>query len=83
VSKGAIKTNTTGFTPLEFGFGAKWLELLKEIAPTRGQLCRSPPVGCLCRTPREEPLADRRKSGISQTVAFMRQREKRVFSFNP
>jgi ABC-type uncharacterized transport system substrate-binding protein len=25
--------NTTGFTPLEFGFGAKWLELLKEIAP--------------------------------------------------
>ena len=25
--------NTTGFTPMEFGFGAKWLELLKEIAP--------------------------------------------------
>jgi hypothetical protein len=40
-------------------------------------------VGCSCQTPREEPLADRRKSGISQTVAFMRQREKRVFSFNP
>ena len=25
--------NITGFTPFEFGFGAKWLELLKEIAP--------------------------------------------------
>src|SRR5262249_45311146 len=25
--------NTTGFTPMEFGFGAKWVELLKEIAP--------------------------------------------------
>jgi len=25
--------NTTGFTPYEFGFAAKWLELLKEIAP--------------------------------------------------
>jgi putative ABC transport system substrate-binding protein len=25
--------NTTGFTPFEFGMSAKWLELLKEIAP--------------------------------------------------
>ena len=25
--------NATGFTPWEFGFGAKWLELLKGIAP--------------------------------------------------
>ena len=25
--------NATGFTSSEFGFGAKWLELLKEIAP--------------------------------------------------
>jgi putative ABC transport system substrate-binding protein len=25
--------NVTGFTYFEFGFGAKWLELLKEIAP--------------------------------------------------
>src|SRR5262245_22119648 len=25
--------NTTGFTPFEIGFSAKWLELLKEIAP--------------------------------------------------
>jgi putative ABC transport system substrate-binding protein len=25
--------NTTGFTSSEYGFGAKWLELLKEIAP--------------------------------------------------
>jgi putative tryptophan/tyrosine transport system substrate-binding protein len=26
--------NTTGFTQFEFGISAKWLELLKEIAPT-------------------------------------------------
>jgi hypothetical protein len=54
--------------------------------------CGAPPASfvsaaggsALCtRTPREECLADRRKSGISQTVAFMRRREKRVFSFNP
>jgi putative ABC transport system substrate-binding protein len=25
--------NTTGFTPMEYGVSAKWLELLKEIAP--------------------------------------------------
>src|SRR5262249_6443593 len=25
--------NVTGFTPWEYGFSAKWLELLKEIAP--------------------------------------------------
>src|SRR5262249_44827360 len=25
--------NVTGFSPVEFGFSAKWLELLKEIAP--------------------------------------------------
>jgi putative ABC transport system substrate-binding protein len=27
--------NMTGFTPFEYGIGAKWLELLKEIAPTK------------------------------------------------
>jgi putative tryptophan/tyrosine transport system substrate-binding protein len=26
-------SNATGFTPYEYGFGGKWLELLKEIAP--------------------------------------------------
>ena len=26
--------NITGFTPYEYGIGAKWLELLKEIAPS-------------------------------------------------
>jgi putative ABC transport system substrate-binding protein len=26
--------NATGFTSYEYGFGAKWLELLKEIAPS-------------------------------------------------
>src|SRR5262249_62278664 len=25
--------NATGFTPFEFGISAKWLELLKELAP--------------------------------------------------
>ena len=34
--------NTTGFTPFEIGFSAKWLELLKEIAPrvTRAAVIR-------------------------------------------
>src|SRR5215831_5110055 len=34
--------NTTGFSFFEFGFGAKWLELLKEIAPgvTRAAVLR-------------------------------------------
>jgi putative tryptophan/tyrosine transport system substrate-binding protein len=34
--------NTTGFTPMEYGFAAKWLELLKEIAPgvTRAAVLR-------------------------------------------
>jgi putative tryptophan/tyrosine transport system substrate-binding protein len=39
--------NTTGFTYFEFGFGAKWLELLKEIAPrvTRVAVLRDLTVG--------------------------------------
>jgi ABC-type uncharacterized transport system substrate-binding protein len=36
--------NTTGFTQFEFGLSAKWLELLKEIAPaiTRVAVIRDP-----------------------------------------
>jgi putative ABC transport system substrate-binding protein len=39
--------NVTGFTPMEFGFGAKWLELLKEIAPrvTRVAVLRDLTIG--------------------------------------
>jgi putative ABC transport system substrate-binding protein len=39
--------NTTGFMPMEFGFGAKWLELLKEIAPrvTRVAVLRDVTIG--------------------------------------
>ena len=39
--------NTTGFTPIEFGFGAKWVELLKEIAPrvTRAAVLRDLTIG--------------------------------------
>jgi putative ABC transport system substrate-binding protein len=38
--------NVTGFTPWEFGIGAKWLELLKEIAPsvTRVAVLRDPAI---------------------------------------
>jgi putative tryptophan/tyrosine transport system substrate-binding protein len=38
--------NATGFTPWEFGIGAKWLELLKEIAPgtTRVAVIRDPAI---------------------------------------
>jgi putative ABC transport system substrate-binding protein len=36
--------NATGFSPFEFGFGAKWLELLKQVAPrmTRVAVLRDP-----------------------------------------
>jgi putative tryptophan/tyrosine transport system substrate-binding protein len=39
--------NTTGFTNWEYGFGAKWLELLKEIAPrlTRVAVLRDLTIG--------------------------------------
>jgi putative tryptophan/tyrosine transport system substrate-binding protein len=39
--------NTTGFTPMEFGFSAKWVELLKEIAPrvTRVAVLRDLTIG--------------------------------------
>src|SRR5215468_9864106 len=38
--------NTTGFTPYEYGIGAKWLELLKQIAPsvTRVAVVRDPAI---------------------------------------
>ena len=36
--------NATGFTMFEYGIGAKWLELLKQIAPgvTRAAVLRDP-----------------------------------------
>jgi ABC-type uncharacterized transport system substrate-binding protein len=38
--------NATGFTPYEFAIGAKWLELLKELAPrmTRAAVIRDPTI---------------------------------------
>src|SRR5258708_3627715 len=38
--------NATGFTALEYGFGGKWLELLKAIAPgvTRAAVVRDPAI---------------------------------------
>ncbi len=38
--------NATGFTPFEYGIGAKWLELLKEVAPhvTRAAIVRDPAI---------------------------------------
>ena len=38
--------NTTGFTSFEYAIGAKWLELLKEIAPsvTRAAVLRDPTI---------------------------------------
>ena len=38
--------NITGFTPFEYGIGAKWLELLKQIAPsmTRVGVIRDPAI---------------------------------------
>jgi len=38
--------NTTGFTSYDYGIGAKWLEVLKEIAPnvTRAAIIRDPAI---------------------------------------
>jgi putative ABC transport system substrate-binding protein len=38
--------NVTGFTPFDYSIGAKWLELLKEIAPsvTRAGVIRDPAI---------------------------------------
>jgi putative ABC transport system substrate-binding protein len=38
--------NITGFTPFDYGIGAKWLEVLKEIAPntTRAAVLRDPNI---------------------------------------
>jgi putative ABC transport system substrate-binding protein len=38
--------NVTGFTAIEYGFGGKWLELLKEIAPgvRRAAILRDPAI---------------------------------------
>ena len=38
--------NATGFTPFEYGLSAKWLELLKEVAPsvTRAGVLRDPAI---------------------------------------
>jgi ABC-type uncharacterized transport system substrate-binding protein len=38
--------NVTGFTPYEFGIGGKWLELLKQIAPSvmRAAVIRDPTI---------------------------------------
>jgi putative tryptophan/tyrosine transport system substrate-binding protein len=38
--------NATGFTPFEYSIGAKWLELLKEIAPSvmRAAVLRDPTI---------------------------------------
>jgi putative tryptophan/tyrosine transport system substrate-binding protein len=38
--------NITGFTPFDYGIGAKWLEVLKEIAPntTRAAILRDPNI---------------------------------------
>ena len=38
--------NATGFTPFEFGVGAKWLELLKEVSPSmaRAAVIRDPAI---------------------------------------
>src|SRR5262249_59605223 len=37
--------NATGFMVFEYGIGGKWVELLKELAPsaTRGAVLRHPP----------------------------------------
>jgi hypothetical protein len=64
--KGLSETGYTGFVSLDFGMGAKWLEILKQIAPgvVRVAVLRDP------QTPGEvvswEPYKQRhRRSGSS------------------
>ena len=49
--------NATGFISFEYGIGAKWLELLKEIAPgvTRAAVLRDPAIAAGHRPVRRNP----------------------------
>ena len=57
--------NTTGFTAFEYAIGAKWLELLKEVAPgvTRARCCGIPPLPPASVS--SPPSRRRRRSGSS------------------
>ena len=50
--------NATGFIMFEYGMSAKWLELLKEIAPgvTRAAVLRDPAITCRDRPVRRHPV---------------------------
>ena len=54
---GAPGGNATGFTTFEYGMSAKWLELLKEIAPgvKRAAVLRDPAIACRDRPVRRNP----------------------------
>src|SRR5262249_43443290 len=41
--------NITGFTPFEYGIGAKWLELLKEVAPSVTRVAAGEKARCKSR----------------------------------
>ena len=57
--------NATGFTLFEYGIGAKWLELLKEIVPsmTRVAVIRDPAIAVRARPVRQRSRPWRRRSG--------------------
>jgi putative ABC transport system substrate-binding protein len=46
VARIAVGTASTGFTVFDYGFSAKWVQLLKEIAPqvTRAAVIRDPAI---------------------------------------
>jgi putative ABC transport system substrate-binding protein len=54
--------NTTGFTPMEYGFAAKWLELLKEIAP---RVTRTAVVASRFGNPAGGPVGSRHRQQLN------------------
>ena len=64
--------NATGFTAIEYGFGGKYLELLKEIAPgtTRAAVIRDPVTSVGNRPLRSDP----KRGAIGQSRGESRQR---------
>ncbi len=72
--------NTTGFTLFEFGISAKWLEVLKEVAPTvtRALVLRDPAltsaVALFAVSVELSPVAMSGASEIERAVSAMAQR---------
>jgi putative ABC transport system substrate-binding protein len=81
--------NITGFTAYDYGIGAKWLELLKEIAPnvTRAAVIRDPAIaaglGMWAAIQSVSPSAAIQVSPVNMTNAGEIERAVAVFARSP